>query len=408
MNYVIQPQFLLDSEAEVMTQGKEVLVTDGLITEIRPKTSTIKSVDSGTRLLEYPTGTLLPGLIEMHSHMHISGNHANYEELITEDDDVLLIRAVAVMRDALLSGVTTMRDLGAKNNISLAIRNSIQQGLIPGPQLLIAGSPITTTGGHCNMFGIEADTREEAVLAVRAQFKAGVDWIKIMATGGNFTPGTNPKSPQYDLSILTAVVEDAHRLGLPVAAHCHATSGVEIATIAGVDNIIHCTWNSSEPEELYDYKPEIADQISTKGIFVDPTLALNFLNELRGRKKPAAANANPALRMEILYDMWERGVKFVTGMDSGMTNAYFGDFAYIPQVMVEQMGVSPMGAILSSTKTSAQCLGKYDQIGSVCAGKQANLVIANGNAAENINSLHDIPFIMKEGSLIKHDGVVII
>lgn len=408
MKHVIRPNTVLDTESQTLKTGKEIVVENGLVTGIQPVGSQEWNDSPDVNILEHSTGTLLPGFIEMHSHMHISGNHENYDELVTEDDATLLIRAVAVMRDALLSGVTTMRDLGAKNHISIAVREAIEKGIVPGPKLLIAGSPITTTGGHCNMFGIEADTKEEAVLAVRSQFKAGVDWIKIMATGGNFTPGTNPKQPQYDLEILSAVVNDAHRLGLRVAAHCHATDGVEIAALAGVDNIIHCSWNSGDPNELYDYRPDVADMISDKGIYVDPTLALNYLNQIRGRKKPAPANANPALRMEILHDMWKRGIKFVTGMDSGMTNAYFGDFAYIPQVMVEQMGISAMDAILSSTSISAECLGMSDEIGSIAVGKRANLVLTETNAVEDINALHNVSMIMKDGNLIKKHGSVLI
>ena len=408
MKHVIRPNTVLDTESQTLKTGKEIVVENGLVTGIQPVGSQEWNDSPDVNILEHSTGTLLPGFIEMHSHMHISGNHENYDELVTEDDATLLIRAVAVMRDALLSGVTTMRDLGAKNHISIAVREAIEKGIVPGPKLLIAGSPITTTGGHCNMFGIEADTKEEAVLAVRSQFKAGVDWIKIMATGGNFTPGTNPKQPQYDLEILSAVVNDAHRLGLRVAAHCHATDGVEIAALAGVDNIIHCSWNSGDPNELYDYRPDVADMISDKGIYVDPTLALNYLNQIRGRKKPAPANANPALRMEILHDMWKRGIKFVTGMDSGMTNAYFGDFAYIPQVMVEQMGISAMDAILSATSISAECLGMSDEIGSIAVGKRANLVLTETNAVEDINALHNVSMIMKDGNLIKKHGSVLI
>jgi len=294
-----------------------------------------------------------------------------------------------------------MRDLGAKNSISLAIRAACQQNLIPGPTMIIAGAPITTTGGHCHMFGIEVNTKDEVIKAVRDQFHAGVDWIKIMATGGNFTPGTNPKRPQYDLDILTAAVSDAHRLGMKIAAHCHATAGVEIAATAGVDNIVHCSWNAESAGELYDYKPDIADLIANNGIYVDPTLALNHLNELRGRKKPAPTLSNPTLRMEILHDMWERGIKFVTGMDSGMTNAYFGDFAFIPQVMVEKMGISEMDAILTSTKTSAECLGLSDTIGMIKPGMTADIVITDGNPLSDIKMLHNVDTILHLGKIVK-------
>ncbi|HCG90404.1 MAG TPA: hypothetical protein DEZ08_00995 [Dehalococcoidia bacterium] len=401
MKYLLTPKHIIDCVSSDTISDHTVVIDDNKIENIIPNNAVGDSIYSSYEHLEFPNGTLMPGFIEMHSHMHISGDHENYEQLITENDETLLIRASAAVRSALLSGVTTMRDLGAKNSISLAIRAACQQDMIPGPTMIIAGAPITTTGGHCHMFGIEVNTKDEVVKAVRDQFHAGVDWIKIMATGGNFTPGTNPKRPQYDLDILTAAVSDAHRLGMKIAAHCHATAGVEIAATAGVDNIVHCSWNAELAGELYDYKPEIADLIAKNGIYVDPTLALNHLNELRGRKKPAPALSNPTLRMEILHDMWDRGIKFVTGMDSGMTNAYFSDFAFIPQVMVEKMGIPEMDAILSSTKISAECLGLSDTIGMIKPGMIADIVITDGNPLSDIKMLHHVDTILHSGKIVK-------
>ena len=252
-----------------------------------------------------------------------------------------------------------MRDLGSRNEVILPIKSAIEDGIIPGPRLLAAGTPITTTGGHCNMFGTEADTAEEVVTAIRNQFKLGADCIKVMSTGGGFTPGTNVRAPQYPVETLKAAVADAERLGLRVAAHCHASAGVRNCVDAGIHNLIHCSWLAENEEDMYDYDTDYTDMIAEKGIYVDPTLALGRLNSLRGRVRAGGGQGmgDPARRFEILRDMWDRGVKFVTGMDSGMTNANFDDFAYIPQVMVEEMHITPMEAIVCSTQTSAECLG---------------------------------------------------
>jgi imidazolonepropionase-like amidohydrolase len=329
---------------------------------------------------------------------------------MTENNEILFARGTKAVRTALLAGITTMRDLGSKNEVIFPLKESIRLGIIPGPRLLASGTPITTTGGHCNMFGTEADTEDEVTRAVRQQFKLGADHIKIISTGGGFTPGTNVREPQYNSQILKTAVKDAERLGLKVSAHCHATEGVVNCVQAGVHNLIHCSWLSKDPRSIYDYVPDIAKKIAANGIYVDPTLALSHLNKLRGRAvNPAAmAMSDPVRRFEILRDMWEKGVKFVTGMDAGMTNARFGDFAYIPQIMVEEMGISPMEAIFCSTRISAECLGLEKELGTLEPNKSADLLILNGNPLTDIKALHEVDTVMSQGTIVKRQGQAVI
>lgn len=303
-----------------------------------------------------------------------------------------------------------MRDLGSKNEIAFPVKEAINNRVIPGPRLLVTGTPITTTGGHCNSFAYEADTKEEVVKAVRRQFKKGADYIKIMSTGGGFTPGTNMREAQYSVDILEAAVKDAERLGLRVAAHCHGTAGVINCVEAGIHNLIHCSWMSQNPSEMFDYDPEITDKIVEKGIFLDPTLAVDRLNQIRDpeRYKMRTKIKDPVKRFEILRDMWDRGVKFVTGMDSGMTNARFDDFAVMPQVMVEDLGVSNMEAIISSTKTSADCLDILQETGTLEPGKSADVIVVKGNPLEDIKLLSNVEDIILKGKIIKRDGKLLI
>ncbi|SVB53571.1 uncharacterized protein METZ01_LOCUS206425, partial [marine metagenome] len=330
MKLVLKADRLINGSSSKVVPNAAVVIEGETISKVCSQSELTETELAEARVIDSSGGTLMPGFIEMHSHIHCSAESDAYTHITTETNETFLLRGSQAVRSSLSSGVTTMRDLGSRNEVVFPLRQSIEEGIIPGPRLLVAGTPITTTGGHCNTFGTEADSSEQVVRAIRNQFKLGADHIKIMSTGGGFTPGTNVRAPQYDWTTLRDAVKDAERLGLKMAAHCHATEGVRNCVKAGIHNLVHCSWLSENPEELYDYDPDVADQIAEKGIYVDPTLALSHLNKLRGRVKTpdSGAMADPERRFEILRDMWHRGVKFVTGMDSGMTNAHFNDFAY--------------------------------------------------------------------------------
>ena len=410
MKLILKADRLIDGSSTKVMPHAAVVIEGDTISKVCSQSELAETELDDARVIDSSNGTLMPGFIEMHSHIHCSAESDAYTHITTETNETFLLRGSQAVRSALSSGVTTMRDLGSKNEVVFPLKQSIEDGIVPGPRLLVAGTPITTTGGHCNTFGTEADSRDQVVTAIRNQFKLGADHIKIMSTGGGFTPGTNVRAPQYDWTTLRDAVKDAERLGLKVAAHCHATEGVKNCVKAGIHNLIHCSWLSENPEELYDYDPDVVDQIAEKGIYVDPTLALSHLNKLRGRVKTpdSGAMADPERRFEILRDMWDRGVKFVTGMDSGMTNAHFDDFAYIPEVMVNSMGISPMEAITCATKTSSECLGKESEIGTITPGKSADVLIINGDPSEKIEALHNVDTIVARGSVVKEAGQLLI
>ncbi len=410
MKLLLKADSLVDGTGADPIPNGAALIEDGRIVQVGARDSLDIAPGEQTDVIEVSGGSIMPGFIEMHTHIHCSAEADAYRHVTTESDATLLMRGVQAVRAALSSGVTTMRDLGSKNQVAFPVRQAIEDGIIPGPRLLVAGTPITTTAGHCNMFGTEADTAEDVVKAIRQQFKQGADCIKIISTGGGFTPGTNTRAPQYPAETLRAAVQDAERLGLRVAAHCHATAGVRNCVEAGIHNLIHCSWLAEDPDDVYDYDPAVADVIAEKGIYVDPTLALGRLNQMRGRVRPpgSAAFGDPERRFEILRDMWDRGVKFVTGMDAGMTNARFDDFAYIPEVMVDNMGISPMEAIVCSTRTSAECLGILDETGTLEAGKAADVVIVDGDPVKDVRAMHNVNTIVSRGRMVKRNGELLI
>ncbi len=363
-------------------------------------------------VIDAPGGTIMPGFVEVHAHMHCSASPDAYEHIMTETHEELLMRSVGAMRATLASGVTTVRDLGSRNEIAFAVRDAVAAGKIPGPRVLVTGTPITTTAGHCNSFGTEADTAEQVVTAVRRQVRLGADYIKIMSTGGAFTPRSNVRAAQYPASTLRAAVEDAERMGVRVAAHCHGTVGVVNCTEAGVHNLIHATWLSADEDGAWDYRPEVADQIAEKGLWVDPTIAISGIRAAKGVPPDPGATStvldDPEGRYSILRDMWDRGVRFVTGLDTGMSYVEFGDFAYTPQTMVEGMGISEMEAIVCSTRASAECLGVEDETGTLRAGMSADALIIAGDPLSDIGALHDVDTIVSQGRLVRRGGRLLI
>jgi len=410
MKLIIKADRLIDANSLDPLVNSALVIENGKIVEIISQDK-LKIIDTESfDIIDAGDSTIMPGFIEMHTHMHVNSENDAYKQVTTESNDLLLMRAVKAVRETLTSGVTTMRDLGSKNEIAFPIKEAVNKGVIPGPRLLVTGTPITSTGGHCNSFGYEADTKDEVVKAVRSQFKKGADYIKIMSTGGGFTPGTNMREAQYSVDILKAAVEDAERLGLKVAAHCHGTAGIKNCVEAGIHNLIHCSWLSENPSEMFDYDPEITNQIVEKGLFLDPTLAIDRLNQIRDpeRYKIRSVIKDPVKRFEILKDMWGKGVKFVTGMDSGMINAKFDDFAVIPQVMVEDLGVSNMEAIICSTKTSADCLGILKETGTLEPGKSADIIVVKGNPLDDIKLLSNVENIILKGKVIKRNDKLLI
>ncbi|MCY3638046.1 MAG: amidohydrolase family protein, partial [Chloroflexi bacterium] len=249
MKLALKADRLIDGTGADAMQNAAIVIENGRITEITTQDALQFAPGEDVDVVQVEGGSIMPGFIEVHTHMHCSAEVEAYQHIMTETDEIFLIRAVGAVRDTLSSGVTTMRDLGSRNQVAFPIVKAIEDGIIPGPRLIVVGTPITTTGGHCHMFGTEADTTDEVLQAVRQQFKLGAGYIKIMATGGGFTPGTNTRAPQYPASTLKAAVQDAERLGLRVAAHCHARDGVSNCVEAGVHNIIHCTWLAENEEQ---------------------------------------------------------------------------------------------------------------------------------------------------------------
>ncbi|HBY45951.1 MAG TPA: amidohydrolase [Chloroflexi bacterium] len=351
------------------------------------------SAASGAR--DLGDATILPGLVNMHTHLTLSGSRQCLHDALYDTYEQKMMRAVEHARQAIMSGVTTIRDCGTLDSIVFSVRQASADGLIAAPHVWASGNVLTSTGGHCYFFGNEVDTVEEARRAVREQVKAGADFVKVMATGGGLTPNTNPREAQFDEAQMKAIVEDSARLGRYVAAHCHGTPGIRNAVAAQVRTIEHCSF--MVPDGVH-YEQPVADEVAEKGIYVCPTFGVGERArqwmEQEGIDNPFAATRNQ--RVDSLRKLWDTGVKFVSGNDAGVTMTRFDDFQLDLELLVEHVGASSAQAIRTGTSQAAEAIGS-DDFGSLAPGKRADILAVRGNAMDDVGALRNILLVIKSG-----------
>src|SRR5439155_8617631 len=245
---------VLDGSGGPPTEPAALLIADERIVRLgRPEEVRPPEGARVTRV-DYGAATVLPGLVDAHTHLVSPGDGTAGDDVAKEDDGLLLLQAAKNARTLLHSGVTTLRENGAKGRVAFALREGVRRQLAPGPRMVICGRPITITGGHMGYFGSEADGEAAVRAAVRRLLKEGADYIKIVATGGS-TRTSDPNRPSYTVSELAAITDEARRQGKLTAAHCTCAQGVENCLEAGVDMIIHCVFN--EADGSYRYRPDL-------------------------------------------------------------------------------------------------------------------------------------------------------
>ena len=391
-------------QVSVSKEPMGILVDKTRIAEVAPMSeweSRLRRDTVPLELLDMGEQYVLPGLIDGHLHLSFSSSEQPLVELYQDDDSEILLRMVKAMEMELKSGVTTVRDCGARGMSVLKLRDFVKNGVMQGPDIISAGMPITITGGHCNFCGLEIDTREEAVKAVRQLCKAGVDYIKVMVSGGNMTPGSDSLIDQYDQETLTAIVTEAHKRGKKVAGHVHSVEGIRRAVAAGFDTLEHCSYKT-ESGEAYD--EVLAEAIRNAGIAVNPAMGKAYILPA-GLAAPlpdkvAMWEEFQKSRFSTTERMYQAGVTVFAGTDAGCKNTKFDEFYLTLDLMEHKIHMKKEDVLLSATGYAAKALGIDRLVGSIEAGKQADIICIKENPLESFLNLRNVTMVMKKGERV--------
>jgi len=354
-------------------------------------------------------GTLLPGLIDSHVHLAL-GTRGRYEEMMRETDGVHLITGIVNSGEALHAGITTIKEAGARNRVALDLREGWRRGLIEAPRLIVSGRPLTIPGGHfhfCN--NNECEGVDEVRERVRQLVEEGVDFIKIMASGGG-TRGTSNRQASFSEEELRAAVEEAHRLNKTVAAHCEAYESVGNAARAGVDVLEHCGFILPNGSRGFD--KEAVRTMVDKELYYDPTLQTGAAirdalreREQRGEtltesEKSTLARQEYKIRRksENLARMLEMGVQVVAGSDG----IGLGNSARLIRAMelMAEAGMTPMQAITAATSKAAKALKVDNAFGAIEEGLEADIIVVEGDPSSDISSLRSLKLLMQRGKIV--------
>jgi len=400
---VIRAGRLIDGTGAAVQRDQAVVVDDdGKIVSIGPAGETAAEVE----VVDLSGLTVLPGLIDCHVHLVFSHTPDPVADLAAEDDQQLLLRTVAGARQALGGGITTVRDLGGRGGVTFRVRDAINAGLVDGPRILAVGSPITITGGHCHFLGLEADGEAAVRAAARRMVKSGANCLKIMATGGRMTPISNVGVAQYSVAEIKAAVDEAHRSRITIAAHAIGTAGIRNAVEAGVNTIEHCSWLG--PDGTVEFDEQTAASMAEKGIAASPTLLPVKLAGLStSNTVSAGVRQHLAVRAEILSclrRMVALGVPFVGGTDAGVAWTPFDSLPGELELLVSEVGLTPLQAITAATGTAARVLGLDATLGTLAAGRTADLVAVEGDPSVRIENLRAVRTVIKGGKIVVDNG----
>jgi imidazolonepropionase-like amidohydrolase len=380
------------SDIAILTEGQQIVA-------LVPQSE----VPSGYQTLDMGTLTLLPGLIDCHVHLVWNGSHDPKVIMLRESAEKTAIRALLHAFEELMHGVTTVRDVGGPYKATLAVRDAIREGLFIGPRILAAGLAIEMTGGHARDLGLEVDGPHEARKGVRTMLRAGVDLIKLMATGGVYTEGEEPGSPQLTVEEMSAAVEEAHKAGRKVAAHAEGLQGILNAIDAGVDTIEHGNFLDEEA----------AQRMVAGGQVLVPTLSPFYrmaqLGTAGGIPEYAARKAKQVVSGSFhAIDLAKKyGIPIATGTDDGSPRLPHGVLVYELELLVHA-GLSPLEALNSATAVAAKACGLSDQVGTLEPGKSADFVGVSGDPLHDISALRNIDTVVIQGALAKRNGTPLI
>ena len=372
---------------------------------------------------DFPGATIMPGLVDAHTHLVGFGDGRPGDALPDVPAELLLLNAARNVRNHLHSGVTTLRDLGTPGTIAFRLRDAARQGIVEAPRMLLAGRPITITGGHLWYFGQESDGVDGVRQAVRQVVKEGADVVKIIATGGS-TRTSYPYRAAYTPAEVQAAVDEAHRFGKPTAAHCVSNIGMTNALDAGVETIVHAVFK--EPDGTDRFDDAIAARLASSGAWIDYTVAQGAirLRTLEAKESSGVALTDGeraevdalvsyrAVRGDHHARLRSMGARFVMGSDSSWMWYPMGHFR---EEIIESViwGLPVLDALRGGTSWAAQVLGIQNEVGTLTPGFVADVLVVGGDPLRDPVALRDVQAVYQSGRRVvgagtgartEHDG----
>jgi imidazolonepropionase-like amidohydrolase len=404
---IIHAGTLLAVPGETPQQNKSIVIEGERIVRIADGFIDAASMSGNVSVVDWSEQFVLPGLMDMHVHLLSELGPDSRAKALTETTSLAALRGAQYARRTLAAGFTTVRDLGGDPEAIFALRDAIQQGLVPGPRILAAGSALAATGGHGDVDGVKSELLDlwspeticdgpyDCRRATRYAIKHGADWIKITATGGVLSDTGTGTGQQMTDDELVEIMQTAHSLGVKVAAHAHGTDGINAALVAGVDSIDHGSFLDKESIRLFKRSGAYLVPTLLPSHKVPPMMENNpfFTEDIKAKARAASTAAMANVRQAHAV-----GVKIAFGTDTGVTK--HGENAEEFALMVS-VGMTEMQAIHAATMAAAELIGMSDDLGSIEIGKIADIIAVADNPLENIRALEAIHAVIKNGTRIQ-------
>jgi imidazolonepropionase-like amidohydrolase len=382
---------VFDGVSEQVVENGAVVVEDGRIASV----GEARALPPGVEVVDLGDVTLLSGLIDAHVHLVWSASAEPHEVVERESRALTTLRCAANAALHLGAGVTSVRDVGATDGLSIDIARAVELGVISGPRVVAAGRAIAMTGGHGWFIGREADGVEAVRHAVRSELKAGAECIKLMASGGVYGHAEEPGSPQLTVEELRAGVAEAHKAGRKVAAHAYSAEAINNALSAGVDSIEHGSFLDRAT----------AERMREQGTYLVPTLSVYQAMSDRGPElgSPDYIQRKTAEVLEASREAFrlalEIGVPLASGTDCGAPGHPHGTLPEELRLMVEA-GATPLEALRFGTSAAADLVGLGEEVGVLEPGMKADLLAVGGDPLRDIGALRDVRLVLRDGSKI--------
>jgi imidazolonepropionase-like amidohydrolase len=399
---------LFDATSERVRENVVISVQDDRIQSVAAAGSV--SIPPGSPVIDLSRATVLPGLIDCHTHLSFRADRYNEIYFFKDTPFDHAISAVVHARKTLEAGFTSVRDVGSPPFLAVDLRNSINEGLIPGPRIVASGPGISITGGHGDLNNFSPQTRvtmfpdernfqiadgvDQVRHVVRAQVKYGVDVIKILATGGVLSKGDNPGAPQFTFEELKAAAEEAHMAGRKIAAHAHGTQGIKNAILAGIDSIEHASLIDDEGIRLAkEHGTYLVMDIYNDDYILTKAIEFGLPPENVEKEKMVGQRQRDNFRRAV-----QGGAKMAFGTDAGVYP--HGDNAKQFFYMVKY-GLTPAQAIRSATFNASDLIGRAKDVGTIETGKYADIIAVSADPLQDVRALENVGFVMKGGVVYK-------